>query len=87
MAVETEGLRLVSSTNMSTERGRSTEKRSRWGPIDQKIIVPGLPTVLPNCLTQDQVDAYVLTMRLEELGRRLRTNDVLPIGDKRYNVY
>ena len=53
------------------------ERRSRW-ITNSKIHVPGLPTALPASLAPEQVDSYVLHMRLEEINRKLRADDVFP---------
>ena len=45
--------------------------------------MPGLPTVLPSSLSSQQMDAYVLMLRIDELGRRIKSGDVLPPGPRR----
>ena len=46
------------------------------------MVLPGLPTILPSGLTAEQVDCYLVTVRIEEISLRLRTNDVLPPADR-----
>ncbi|KAJ3054139.1 hypothetical protein HK097_002569 [Rhizophlyctis rosea] len=58
--------------------GRPRKRRSRWGKEDVKINVPGLPTTLPSGLTQEQIDGYVIHMRLEEIHRKLQIKDYIP---------
>ena len=58
-------------------RGRSLRK-TRWGPRNEKINIPGLPTALPPNLTKDQIDSYVVHLRVEELSRKLRMGNYVP---------
>lgn len=41
----------------STEKKK--KKRSRWGKEDKKMVIPGMPTILPPNLNPDQQKAYV----------------------------
>jgi splicing factor 1 len=56
--------------------------RSRWN-CKSKIHVPGLPTALPANLAPEQVESYVLHMRIEEIHRKLRADDVMPSVERR----
>lgn len=49
-------------------------KRSRWA--EDKVVIPGMPTVLPDDLTPEQVKMYLLQLQIEELSARLRNNDL-----------
>ncbi|XP_069064109.1 splicing factor 1 isoform X2 [Pleurodeles waltl] len=53
-------------------------KRSRWNNdiVDQKTIIPGMPTVIPPGLTRDQERAYIVQLQIEDLTRKLRTGDL-----------
>jgi splicing factor 1 len=44
----------------------------------EKVNIPGLPTMLPSDLTNDQIEHYIILMRIEELGRTLRAGDYVP---------
>ncbi|MPC13115.1 Splicing factor 1 [Portunus trituberculatus] len=35
-----------------------------------------MPTVLPSNMSKDQEEAYLLQLQIEELSRRLRSNDL-----------
>ena len=35
------------------------KKASRWGDADQKVIIPGMPTILPTNLTEEQNKIYL----------------------------
>jgi splicing factor 1 len=63
-------------------RGFSTEeskkKKTRWGAATDKVSMPGLPTALPPNLSRDQLDAYVIHVRVEEIGRKLRMGGYMP---------
>ncbi|KAJ3126168.1 hypothetical protein HK098_007800 [Nowakowskiella sp. JEL0407] len=66
------------------ENQASTKKRrSRWGEEKAKINIPGLPTQLPPGMTPEQVEAYSLTFRIEEIGIKLRTGNVVPPDGQR----
>ncbi|KAI8825281.1 uncharacterized protein EV422DRAFT_518222 [Fimicolochytrium jonesii] len=58
--------------------GRARKRRSRWGNEETKINIPGMPTVLPAGLAPEQLDAYVIHMRLEEIAVKLRNGDYVP---------
>ncbi|KAJ3393362.1 hypothetical protein HDU84_002157 [Entophlyctis sp. JEL0112] len=54
------------------------KKRSRWGDDTSKIHLPGVPTVLPQGMNALQIEEFIIHARLEEIGRKLRTGDVVP---------
>ncbi|XP_029141177.1 splicing factor 1 isoform X2 [Protobothrops mucrosquamatus] len=53
-------------------------KRSRWNQdtMEQKTIIPGMPTVIPPGLTREQERAYIVQLQIEDLTRKLRTGDL-----------
>ncbi|XP_073514451.1 splicing factor 1-like isoform X2 [Phyllobates terribilis] len=53
-------------------------KRSRWNyeTQDQKMIIPGMPTVIPPGLSREQERAYIVQLQIEDLTRKLRTGDL-----------
>nr|XP_038936493.1 splicing factor 1 isoform X8 [Rattus norvegicus] len=72
---------------MEDRRVRSTErcdfpskkrKRSRWNQdtMEQKTVIPGMPTVIPPGLTREQERAYIVQLQIEDLTRKLRTGDL-----------
>lgn len=61
---------------------RRNGRRSRWASRS-KSHVPGLPTALPANLAPEQLQSYVLHMRLEEINRKLRLDDVVPSVERR----
>ncbi|KAK5074897.1 hypothetical protein LTR64_001102 [Lithohypha guttulata] len=84
--------------NDSGKRGRSParaepaadgvkrrKKRNRWGDAtDNKAAgLMGLPTMIQANMTSEQLEAYTLHLRIEEISQKLRINDVVPSdGDR-----
>lgn len=50
------------------------KRKSRWDC--DKVVIPGMPTVLPDDLTPEQERQYLLQLQIEELTIRIRTNDL-----------
>jgi len=57
---------------------RRKKRKSRWGGADgtEKTFIPGMPTMMPQGLSQDQEEAYLLQLKIEDASRRLRTGDL-----------
>ncbi|KIW06319.1 uncharacterized protein PV09_02783 [Verruconis gallopava] len=64
----------------SPERTERRRKRNRWGNADENKAagLMGLPTAIQAPMTAEQLDAYVLHLRIEEISQKLRINDVVP---------
>jgi splicing factor 1 len=64
---------------------RVRKRRNRWGPADENKAagLMGLPTAILSNMTQEQKEAYVLHLRIEEISQKLRIDDVVP-SDNRY---
>ncbi|KAJ1540036.1 Splicing factor 1, partial [Cladochytrium tenue] len=76
-----------SSSSGGAEGGEERRKRrSRWGDEQAKVFLPGIPTIIPKGMSPLQMDEFVVKMRLEEIGRKLRMNDVLPHEKDRRSV-
>ena len=43
----------------------------------------GLPTIISSCMTQEQVEAYGIHVRIEEISQKLRIDDVIPTDAER----
>ncbi|CEP09450.1 hypothetical protein [Parasitella parasitica] len=73
------GTSASSSSNPRSDSSAPAEKkrRSRWGDEQQKVIIPGLPTTISKA-NRDQSEKYLLQIRLEEVNRKIRTNDFTP---------
>jgi splicing factor 1 len=44
----------------------------------------GLPTAIYSAMTTEQLDAYTLHLRIEEITQKLKINDVVPGDGDRY---
>ncbi|KAG2412260.1 hypothetical protein HFD88_009817 [Aspergillus terreus] len=86
------------SGDSSVKRGRSPvradppvdgvkrrKKRNRWGDAQENKAagLMGLPTMIMANFTNEQLEAYTLHLRIEEISQKLRINDVVPAdGDR-----
>ncbi|MCJ1439959.1 MAG: hypothetical protein MMC23_000440 [Stictis urceolatum] len=64
---------------------RRRKKRNRWGDAsDNKAAnLTGLPTMIKANMTNEQLEAYTLHLRIQEISEKLRINDVVPAdGDR-----
>ncbi|KAL9052567.1 MAG: hypothetical protein Q9162_005315 [Coniocarpon cinnabarinum] len=71
--------------NAAIDSARRRKKRNRWGAVsDNKAAgLMGLPTAIHANMTTEQLDAYTLHLRIEEISQKLRINDVVPAdGDR-----
>jgi len=57
---------------------RRRKRKSRWGGQEttEKTFIPGMPTMMPQGLSKDQEEAYLLQLKIEDASRRLRTGDL-----------
>ena len=46
----------------------------------------GLPTLIMANMTNEQLEAYTLHLRIEEISQKLRINDVVPADGDRFVV-
>ncbi|TKA36149.1 Branchpoint-bridging protein [Cryomyces minteri] len=61
------------------------KKRNRWGDAQENKAagLMGLPTAIMANMTSEQLEAYTLHLRIEEISQKLRINDVVPAdGDR-----
>ncbi|KAF2787923.1 hypothetical protein K505DRAFT_315834 [Melanomma pulvis-pyrius CBS 109.77] len=61
------------------------KKRNRWGDASENKAagLMGLPTAIYGAMTTEQLDAYTLHLRIEEITQKLKINDVVPAdGDR-----
>ena len=68
---------------------RKRVKRKRWGDAnDNKAAgLMGLPTSIFADMTTEQLDAFALHLRIEEISQKLRINDVVPADGDRYVMF
>ncbi|CAI7603203.1 unnamed protein product [Penicillium palitans] len=65
--------------------GKRRKKRNRWGDQQENKAagLMGLPTMIMANFTSEQLEAYTLHLRIEEISQKLRINDVVPAdGDR-----
>ncbi|KAJ5103465.1 hypothetical protein N7532_003994 [Penicillium argentinense] len=73
-------------TNSRCRAGdKPRKKRSRWGDQQENKAagLMGLPTMIMANFTNEQLDAYALHLRVEEISQKLRINDVVPPENER----
>lgn len=60
-------------------------KRNRWGEAGENKAagLMGLPTMIQANMTAEQLEAYTLHLRIEEISQKLRINDVVPADNDR----
>ncbi|KAL8779981.1 MAG: hypothetical protein Q9194_001161 [Teloschistes cf. exilis] len=64
---------------------RRRKKRNRWGDAAENKAagLMGLPTMIKAHMTNEQLEAYTLHLRIQEISEKLRINDVVPAdGDR-----
>ncbi|CAD0090533.1 unnamed protein product, partial [Aureobasidium vineae] len=74
-----------SSAELNPDGTKKRKKRNRWGDAtDNKAAgLMNLPTAVLGNMTSEQLDAYTLHLRIEEISQKLRINDVVPAdGDR-----
>ena len=73
------------NSDMAGEPSRKKKRSSRWTSEESaKAFIPGMPTIIPNNMTKEQEKAYLTQLRIEELSRMLRGNDLgIPTSDDR----
>lgn len=89
-----------SNSNGDLKRGRSPErtqtdgprqrkKRNRWGDATENKAagLMGLPTAIVANMTSEQLEAYTLHLRIEEITQKLKIDDVVPAdGDRQVDT-
>lgn len=65
---------------------RRRKKRNRWGDAAENKAagLMGLPTMIKANMTNEQLEAYTLHLRIQEISEKLRINDVVPADGDRY---
>ncbi len=61
------------------------KKRNRWGDATENKAagLMGLPTAITANMTSEQLEAYTLHLRIEEISQKLRIDDVVPAEQDR----
>jgi len=70
----------------SDDGSRRRKKRNRWGDATENKAagLMGLPTAIMANMTSEQLEAYTLHLRIEEISQKLRIDDVVPADGDRY---
>jgi splicing factor 1 len=77
---------LTTVADASADGPRQRKKRNRWGDASENKAagLMGLPTAIYAAMTTEQLDAYTLHLRIEEITQKLKINDVVPADGDRY---
>ena len=72
----------------SGDASRRRKKRNRWGDATENKAagLMGLPTAIMANMTSEQLEAYTLHLRIEEISQKLRIDDVVPADGDRYVI-
>ena len=79
----------TSEAEPSVDGVKRRKKRNRWGDAsDNKAAgLMGLATKIEANMTSEQLEAYTLHLRIEEISQKLRINDVVPGEGDRYALH
>lgn len=75
----------IQLTELNPDGTKKRKKRNRWGEANENKAagLMNLPTAITGNMTAEQLDAYALHVRIEEISQKLRINDVVPAdGDR-----
>ncbi|KAF7506359.1 hypothetical protein GJ744_011825 [Endocarpon pusillum] len=75
--------RKLDSSDACTMTKLSKRRKSRWGPESMASRLTGLKTAITAPMTSEQVEAYALHVRIEEITQKLRIDDIVPADDRR----
>lgn len=78
-------LTFVSAESVAADGVKRRKKRNRWGEAEENKAanLMGLPTAIMANMTSEQLEAYTLHLRIEEISQKLRINDIVPAdGDR-----
>lgn len=73
------------SPETNPDGSKRRKKRNRWGDASENKAagLMGLTTAITANMTSEQLEAYTLHLRIEEISQKLRINDVVPAdGDR-----
>ena len=76
----------TSQAEVVVDGERRRKKRNRWGDAAENKAagLMGLPTAIKANMTTEQLEAYTLHLRIQEISEKLRINDVVPADGDRY---
>lgn len=75
-----------SHVELADDGSRRRKKRNRWGDATENKAagLMGLPTAIMANMTSEQLEAYTLHLRIEEITQKLKIDDVVPADGDRY---
>lgn len=62
---------------------KKRKRKVRWGDPDHKENLEGMPSAVVVRVTDKELENYALAVRLEEIGRKLRTGEFIPAENQR----
>ncbi|KAJ1946086.1 hypothetical protein FBU59_002120, partial [Linderina macrospora] len=63
---------------------RKRRRRNRWGAKEETASLgAGVTTALTGAMTKEQVENYAAVVRIDEITRKLKSNDVVPADGQR----
>lgn len=76
----------TSPSGTEVDGPKRRKKRNRWGEAAENKAagLMGLPTAIVANMTSEQLEAYTLHLRIEEISQKLRIDDVVPADGDRY---
>lgn len=79
-------LTIFSTADPPADGVKKRKKRNRWGDAQENKAagLMGLPTLIMANFTNEQLEAYTLHLRIEEISQKLRINDVVPADGDRF---
>jgi splicing factor 1 len=79
---------LAPKEEFADDGSRRRKKRNRWGDATENKAagLMGLPTAIMANMTSEQLEAYTLHLRIEEISQKLRIDDVVPADGDRYVI-
>ncbi|XP_064382101.1 splicing factor 1-like [Halichondria panicea] len=57
------------------DQPKKKARKSRWSEESTKMVLPGLPTVLPANMKEDEQKLYLMHLKIESISRQLRTGE------------
>ncbi|KAK9381503.1 uncharacterized protein V2V93DRAFT_357987 [Kockiozyma suomiensis] len=69
----------------NADGARKRKRKNRWAAAEDNHVANliNLPTSISGSMTPEQIEAYVLNLRIEEISQKLRINDVVPKDGER----
>lgn len=85
LVISSSDLTRITAEPVEEDGVKRRKKRNRWGDAAENKAagLMGLPTMIKANMTNEQLEAYTLHLRIQEISEKLRINDVVPAdGDR-----